>query len=517
MKKYFLRAALLASAVTLLAGCSDQVSNPNETIDIGPAIKIIAGSELKDVAPVINSCAKSAGYRAVVDYVGSLDAVDRLVDASAGYDMAWLSHGKYLQMSPAGSQIVASNKVMYSRVVLGVKPQAMKQFGWASGKTSWKDIYEKVESGEFRFAMTNPAASNTGFVTLVGLSAALSGKGDALEVADIPQKELATFFSGAVMSSGSSGLLMTRFLESYRDPIHGVIGYEASIKNVPADKPLEVLIPKEGVVTADYPLMLLKKDMKAGYDAILACLRGPEAQKQLALTGRTPLAGDSSDVVVNELPFPGNVEVMDALLHQYLNKYSHPSLSYLLIDNSGSMNDDDRIGKLKTALIALTDGDGTVTGRYSKFKDRETIYLAPFTGEVFEPSVYTMSTDATANKKVLTSVRQRIQAMEANGNTAIFDAVWDAQQRLAKAPRSKDQPASILLFTDGQNATGMNLAEYQQTLANNPKIRVPVFPVIYGEANVAELTQLATLTGGSVFDARNVPLAQVLKQIRMYQ
>lgn len=519
MKKW-IKYAIAASMLASLAGCSkrDLTQGPDpDTIELGPALNVIAGSELKDAEVVLRGCAQASGYRAIITYTGSLDAVDRVMDASSGFDVAWLSHGKYLQMSPAGSRVIASNKVMYSRVVLGVKPAVMKKFGWASGKTTWKDIYEKVAAGEFRYAMTNPAASNTGFVTLVGLSASLSGKGDALEVSDIPQKELATFFSGAVMTSGSTGLLMTRFLESYKEPIDAVIAYDASIKSVPADTPLEILIPKEGVVTADYPIMLLNKERKTIYDNIVACLRTSESQKQLAQTGRTPLAGDAGDTVINELPFPGQVAVMDALLSQYLNKYVHPSLSYLLIDNSGSMEDDDRIGKLKSALIALAEGDGSVTGRYSKFKDRETIYIAPFTGEVFEPSVFQMTADAEANKKVLTAIRQRVLAMRANGNTAIFDAAWDAQQRLAKAPRSKDQPVSVLLFTDGVNKTGMNLEEYKQKLVENPAIRVPVFPIVYGEANMGELTELAKVSGGVVFDARTVPLTQILKQIRMYQ
>jgi Ca-activated chloride channel homolog len=41
--------------------------------------------------------------------------------------------------------------------------------------------------------------------------------------------------------------------------------------------------------------------------------------------------------------------------------------------------------------------------------------------------------------------------------------------------------------------------------------------VLFGDSDPQELEQIATATGGKVFDARTAPLADVFKEIRGYQ
>ena len=46
---------------------------------------------------------------------------------------------------------------------------------------------------------------------------------------------------------------------------------------------------------------------------------------------------------------------------------------------------------------------------------------------------------------------------------------------------------------------------------------VPVFMVLFGEANEQDLKELVKTTGGRVFDARKASLYSVFKDIRAYQ
>ena len=46
---------------------------------------------------------------------------------------------------------------------------------------------------------------------------------------------------------------------------------------------------------------------------------------------------------------------------------------------------------------------------------------------------------------------------------------------------------------------------------------VRVFPIIFGEADPAELKALAELTGGRLFDGRKESLADIFREIRGYQ
>jgi Ca-activated chloride channel family protein len=46
---------------------------------------------------------------------------------------------------------------------------------------------------------------------------------------------------------------------------------------------------------------------------------------------------------------------------------------------------------------------------------------------------------------------------------------------------------------------------------------VPVFALLFGETNQAEMTALAQLTNGKTFDARNGSPASAFKEVRGYQ
>ncbi|MFG1927353.1 hypothetical protein [Cryptosporangium sp. NPDC048952] len=74
---------------------------------------------------------------------------------------------------------------------------------------------------------------------------------------------------------------------------------------------------------------------------------------------------------------------------------------------------------------------------------------------------------------------------------------------------------SIVLMTDGENTTGPTFDDFRQAYQRYPAI--PVYPVLFGEAATDEMTELADLTGGRTFDARDESLTTVFKDIRGYQ
>jgi hypothetical protein len=67
--------------------------------------------------------------------------------------------------------------------------------------------------------------------------------------------------------------------------------------------------------------------------------------------------------------------------------------------------------------------------------------------------------------------------------------------------------------------TGSSLSDFQASFGWLPPSmrQVPVFTVLFGEGGGDELTQVATQTGGKVFDARKVQLSEVFQEIRGYQ
>ena len=108
---------------------------------------------------------------------------------------------------------MATERIMLSPVVLGVKRSVATRFGWAGNPdVTWKDIAAKARAGQLRYGMTNPAASNSGFSALVGVAAAMAGTGDALRTEDIDEGGLTDFFNGQTLTAGSSGWLADAFV-----------------------------------------------------------------------------------------------------------------------------------------------------------------------------------------------------------------------------------------------------------------------------------------------------------------
>ncbi|MES2296084.1 MAG: VWA domain-containing protein [Pseudomonadota bacterium] len=517
MKRIAQLLAAIAIAALALAGCSKSKTEAGGA-PAANTFRILAGSELKDVAELVQAYGKTQDMNVVFDYSGTLDAVDRLAQPN-NYDAVWISHGKYLQLVPeVKNKVKASEKTMYSRVVLGVKPNVARALGWKSGKTGWADVVAAAKAGKFHFAMTNPTGSNTGFVALAGLAAELSGKGDALEEQDIPGDKLKDMFAGQAMTAGSSGALADMFMAD-ASRVDGIINYESVIRSMAAKgQPLEVIIPKEGVITADYPLMLLAASKQGEFYAkLLAYVRADATQKVIAAnTFRSPLGGTGSDEVVNELPFPASLKVVDAILKGFLDSYSKPASSYFVLDVSGSMKGN-RLASLKEAMLALSNSDASGSGRFSTFRGREHIEMMPFSSTPQTAVAYDLSEDAAANRKILDRLSSDISSLHAGGGTAIFDSIASVYGQAQLVSASHERTVSIVLLTDGVNTEGMDLAEFKSWLERKGGPKVPVFAIIFGDADPSQMQALAQSTGGRVFDARTVQLARVMKDIRTYQ
>lgn len=107
--------------------------------------------------------------------------------------------------------------------------------------------------------MTNPAESNSGFSGVVSVATAMADTGSALTTSDINRvaPELRKFFAGQKMTSGSSGWLRDKFLDDSNE-VDALINYEATLQQMKAEgADLEIVIPSDGVISADYPLAAL--------------------------------------------------------------------------------------------------------------------------------------------------------------------------------------------------------------------------------------------------------------------
>lgn len=120
---------------------------------------------------------------------------------------------------------------------------------------------------------------------------------------------------------------------------------------------------------------------------------------------------------------------------------------------------------------------------------------------------------------VLDRIAAEGNSLTAGGETAIYTTL-EAAYVLAEVQiqADPDRFTSIVLMTDGENTTGADFAAFRNVFDNRPNAvrAVPVFPVLFGESNVAEMEELAAVTGGRTFDARDGSLDAAFTEIRGY-
>ncbi|HEV3142116.1 MAG TPA: VWA domain-containing protein, partial [Vicinamibacterales bacterium] len=431
-----------------LAGCGGGASapGPSETLDV------LAGSELKDMEPILADAEKATGVRVALSYVGTIAGIDRL-NGGAHHDGAWFAQDKYLALSAAGKSVRARTRIMLSPVILGVKKSVAHQLGWDGGKkVTWKQIQAAVVAGRFRYAMTNPSTSNSGFSAVLSVSTALAGTGDALRPSQVDQRAIAAFYRGQKIVSGSSGWLSDAYVAS-QDRVDGIITYEASIAALNANpnlrEQLDLVYPVDGVVTADYPLDLLDETKHAAYDKVVAYLKGTDVQKRIAETtfrrSTDPSVASSYPAIVAETSFPASSSAVGQLLLRFLNQDRVPAHSFYVLDKTGSMDNEDgtgksRIERVREAVDVLAGSDGSLTGQFARFNNRERITIITFS---VHPEIdRTFEMKQPNDPAVFGQVKALAASLTPGGNTAIFDALEAA---LTEAMR--DQSADAGRYT----------------------------------------------------------------------
>ena len=513
----------LLIAVLMLGGCS-QGDNTSETL------KVLAGSELKDIEPKLRDIAKQTGVTLEMHYIGTLDGADKVNAATEHYDLAWFSHAKYLSLLQGQTKrIKAQEKIGLSPVIPAVKQSVARKLGWLDNKNlSWGDIAAAAAAGQFKYAMTDPTASNSGFSTVMGVQAAFAGSSDVITAKDVDVDKLKGFFSGQVLTSGSSGWLAEAYVRD-QDRIDGLFNYESVLMSMNNSgqlrEPLVLLYPAEGVVTADYPLILLDNDKRDAYQRLVEHMKTPEFQHwMMDNTDRRPVtpqvkpAAKFPNNLLIELPFPGDIQTVNEILFAYLDEHRRPSHSIFVLDVSGSMSGE-RLAALQQAILNLTGEDQSITGQFARFRKRERVTVIRFNNEVSDPTEFLIeSTDP--NSRGLTGIRDYVKGLQVGGGTAIYDALQAAYDLAAKAKSDDpDRFYSIVLMSDGASNKGSDYAAFERYYRNKsdyvPGVRT--FPVLFGESTEQEMHAVAELTGGRVFDSRKSSLAAVFKKIRGYQ
>ncbi|MEW2546012.1 VWA domain-containing protein [Streptomyces sp. NPDC047002] len=529
-------AALAATLLTATACTSGGAGDPAASRDAPGAhhrgvLRVLASSELSDMAGILKDAKQATGVEVRMTYSGTLDAAKLVADGGAAgtYDAVWLSSNDYLRLLPGTeAKITDETPVMASPVAIGVRSADVGRLGRDPADVTWSDVYDAVMRRGLTYGMTDPARSNSGYAALVSVASALSGAESALSGSDVAgaSDRLAAFFAGQKLTSGSSGWLAAAYRRD--TSVGAVVNYESVLTelNRTDHAGLTVIRPEDGVITANYPFTLLTsapRDARAAADALTAYLRTPAVQRRIsAQTYRRPVVPSVAPAAGlaagkrRELPFPGSLAVANGLLDAYENKLRRPSRTVYALDTSGSMAGP-RLAGLKRALGGLTGSGEQGGGAADHFRDREQVTLLPFGTAV--KHVTTRTVDPADPQTSLAALHTDIGRLTASGNTAVYDSLEAAYAHLGSG--GGDAFTSIVLMTDGESNSGSPAGAFDAFYAALPAARrnTPVFPVVFGDADRAELTHIAALTGGRLFDATggDTALDGAFEEIRGYQ
>jgi VWFA-related protein len=176
-----------------------------------------------------------------------------------------------------------------------------------------------------------------------------------------------------------------------------------------------------------------------------------------------------------------------------LTKEEIPTTIVLVVDRSGSMEHEDRIGGLKRAVRSFLE----------KLPDGSKVAIISFASEV-EP-LCPFTTDRS-------QVRAAVDALQPEGSTRFYDAVAAALQLLSAETGRR----AVLALTDGED-TSSQLADLDKVIAAARRAGLPVYTLGLGsedEIESGDLRRLADSTRGQYYPARNADqLRAIYEQI----
>lgn len=549
------RATLAALLCVALAGCdrpaADTAPAPPPAPPAAPALQVLATTDLRDIEPLQQMVLKATGVNLQFRFGGTMESTEAVLNGRSGADLAWFANAKYLLSDAQGqSRVKLQEKIMLSPIALGLSESAARQLGWdrpeRAARVTWKDIAAAAKAGKLSYALSNPATSNQGFMALLGVVASAAGKTDGLGAADVDRGAIAAFLKGYRLPGDNSTYLSEKFIERQGIDVNAFINYESWLLGLNQSgklrEKLVLVYPHEGVSTADYPLLLLNDARRDDYLKVVAYLKGEAAQTWLARqTLRRPVlpevAAQVADILPRdamriELPFSPDRALADGLIDAYLNEFRRPIASTFVLDTSGSMERDGRQQQLIQALDYIAGVDRSLTGRIARLTNRERLWMQPFSDNPYDLQRFEIPAgapaargvqvieDSEAKQKALAQVRAFAAGLNMRGGTALFDAVLKSLKNMAdEKQRNPGYQYSVVAFTDGENNKGRTFEEFKRDYALLPEDArsIPVFMVLFGDANERQLRELVAVTGGRLFDARKTPLYGVFKDIRAYQ
>ena len=450
--------------------------------------------------------------------------VNAVLDGSAVFQAmtpdssVWLGQLDEAWSEQAGSGAVGETvRYAVSPVVIAMWEDLAREMGWPDRSISWQDLLNRAQADpDFRWSHPSTSSASGLLATLAEFYAG-AGKTRGLTIEDVTAQETLDYVAALEKTvryygEGDEPAIIERALEEGRGFLDAFVVQEQMVtyfnthRTPPADGSLQerlvALYPSEGALWEDHPLALLETAgltplQRQTFAQFRDYLLSPEAQQLILRHGyrpadlSIPLDSPESPLTAENGVDPSepktslqvpNASVIEVVRDVWWYTKRHTNV-YLVVDTSGSMKGE-KLAQAQEALRVFLD---QIKG------DQERVGLIQFDSGVNT----VVALDELARNR--TALELTVDQLQAEGDTALFDAVYEAHQRLQDLGDS-ERINAVVVMTDGrENYSRRTLRNLVHELADDAGIPVVVFSIAYGgDADMETLRVIAESTGGQV-------------------
>jgi len=405
-----------------------------------------------------------------------------------------------------------------SPVVIVAWESVARELGWPERPIGWQQVQRRATEDP-NFKWNHPSTSHaSGLLATLAEFYAGAGltRGLTTEAATDPQTlEYVRAVESTVRFYGEGEeVIVERLTAEGRNFLDAFVAQEQVVmawNQSQQGERLVAIYPAEGTLWADHPLALLElggageapvipvtDNQRRTFQAFAQFLISTDIQRQLLAAGYRP-ADLSISLDESGSPF-ANTDAVDwrqprttlqipptTVVEVVQNVWwytKRPTNVYLVVDTSGSMGGA-KLERTKEALQAFV---SQIRG------DRDQVGLIEFGTDVkrFQPL-------QPVDDRSRRDLSARIDGMEADGETALIDAIWEAYDNLQRTGGTEAINA-IVVMTDGrENASAYSASDLQWRFEQERAVTVVVFTIAFGSDADERLLQQVARTGNGQF------------------
>ncbi len=527
--------AFLATTLVLLSACSDRSGTDREAVRVprdAVVVEVVANTSLtawltEAVTQFNRDNLKTTGGKSVFIKVSFAEAGQTIADHAAQSDFAsvWIPDNDawVSLMGTRGNTNFSADcvSVAQSPLVIAMWRPLAESLGWPTRKLGWLDVsslaadeaaWRYYSGGQYgrtlRLAHAHPSLSGSGASTLLAVMQAAKQSSVPLTTEEIKsplvQASLNAFEGGVAVFGTSPNQLAQNMRARGIQYLGATVMYENNVSEISSGDPEIVPVyPFEGTFMATHPACINSisaNEPREGAKLFREFLLKPEMQMLAQQHALRPATGSAKlnapmDAAQPKIIFQAPSAEAIQTLQSTWQRARKPMHLVLVMDTSGSMTGS-KITGLKAAAKKFVE----------QMNENDYLTLLPFNRLPRTVLAFERVGDSR------TLALQDIDALEASGGTALYDAIAEASTNIASST-SKQRSNLIVVLTDGLDTN--STLKYGPTLIQQATDNeTSLYTIAYGDdADSKTLSDLATQSNGSFYKGNEADIGAIYQEM----